>query len=403
MSNLNSNNKYDNYLVDFSSIKKAVKRALKKAVKKLNNKSGYVLIFLVFFFFIVGSSLVAGPAMLTVRGIQYQLHNSQIESAEATILTTNSPIRNTLVSQVYSKVQAQLIQHLQQSLGSSQYVCQGQYVQPNSTDPVTGVTVGDLTYQYGLCSPETLLDGIAGDTNKTMDLLSGLYPNYKIPLSNPSDEHIRQALIKNNINEYNYTIRSTYVGETALSQGSSSSTGANRLEQYRYNVRADVELFTHTYTEARTGLVINYEVFITNGFYVGNFYGGGNNCSQTTSYTNTCGTDPATGEAVNCAPVMVQNPDGSWGFAVQYGLDDPNYQPYPPGTPCPTVNVGGVAATECPLSGGRVSIAFKPRNTRIQTGCASASSGVQGVSGPDKNGYGFGITVRTVSVEHTYY
>lgn len=401
MNTLNSNNKYDNYLVDFSSIKKAVKRAFKKAMKKLNNKSGYVLIFLVFFFFIVSSSLVAGPALITVRGIQYQLHNSQIESAEAIILTTNSPIRNTLVSQIYAKVQAQLIQHLQQSLGSSQYVCQGQYVQPNSTDPVTGATVGDLSYQYGLCSPETLLQGIDGDTNKTMDLLSGLYPNIKVPLSNPSDEHIRQALIKNNINEYNYTIRSTYVGEDVLSQGPSSIL-ANRLERYRYNVRADIELFTHTYIEARTGLVINYEVFITNGFYVGNFYGGGNNCSQTTSYTNNCGTDPATGQVVNCYPVMIQQPDGSWGFAVQYGQDDPNYKPDPPNS-CIHASVGGLDSVQCSLSGGRKSIELLPKNTRMQTGCASANTGIQGVTAPDKNGYGFTVVVRTVSVEHTYY
>lgn len=398
MSNLNSNNKYDNYLVDFSSIKKAVKRTLKKAVKKLNNKSGYVLIFLVFFFFIVASSLVAGPAMLTVRGLQYQLHNSQIESAEATILTTNSPIRNTLVSQVYAKVQAQLIQHLQQSLGSSPYVCQGQYVQPNSTDPVTGVTVGDLTYQYGLCSPETLLDGIAGDTNKTMDLLSGLYPNYKIPASNPSDEHIRQALIKNNINEYNYTIRSTYVGEDLLSQGAGSSL-ANRVERYRYNVRADIELFTHTYTEARTGLVIYYDLFVTNNFYVGNFYGAGSACDQTTTYTNSCGVDAATGQPISCIPAMVVNADGSRGFAVQFGQDDPNYAP---AGKCNTIPVGDLETVQCPLSGGRTSIEFKPRSVRMQTGCASASTGVSGVTTPDKNGYGFVITVRTASIEHTY-
>jgi hypothetical protein len=393
--------KYTTYLINIPEIKKSIKRFGKKLITNLRKrKKGHgELIFIAFLYFIVGYLLIAPPINNTVRNLKFTLVNSQLNTANDIGTALNSPVRKRIVYEVYKSVQAQLVSHLQQAAGSQPYACQGQYVDPTKTDPVTGVTTGDLSYQYGLCSPETLLSNLGGDTNQSLNLISGMYPDYQKVLSTPENDRIRQATIKDSQNDYNYTLRSTYVGEAVLSQGPSATVG-NRFEQYHYSVRADVEYFTYRYTKVRSPLVIYYDVFISNNFYVGPFYGGGGACDQTTTYTNSCGTDAATGQPISCIPAMVQQPNGSWAFAVQFGDDDPQYQPVPGS--CREVNIGGLSTIQCDLTSGGRSREFKPRGIRMQTGCASASTGVLGVTSPDNNGYGFVISVRTVSYGKNY-
>lgn len=400
LNSLNANSKYNTYLVEFPQVRKTIKKTIKKIVNNLyRNKKGHgALIFIAFLYFIIGYLLIAGPLTQTARNLKFTLIHSQLDSANGIGTALNSPVRNRIVYEVYKGVQSQLISHLQAAAGSNPYLCQGQYTEPTKTDSVTGVTTGDLSYQYGLCSPETLLLGLSGDTNQSLDLISGIYPDYQKTLSTPYNDHIRQSIIKDNQNDYNYTLRTTYVGEDVLSQGASSSTLSNRLERYHYLVRADVEYFTYRYTKLRSPLVIYYDVFITNSFYNSPFYGSGNACDQTTTYTNSCGTD-SLGQPVSCVPAMVVNADGSRGFAVQFGQDDPDYRPV---NSCISIGLGDIETVQCPLSGGRTSIEFKPRGTKMQTGCASLSTGISGVTSPDPNGYGFVITARTVSYGKPY-
>ncbi len=397
----NQENKYNTYMIDFSQVRKTIKRSIKKVAYKLykNRKGHGALIFIAFLYFVIGYLLVAGPITQTARNLKFSLIHSQIDSANGLGTALNSPVRQRIVNEVYSRVQKQLIDHLRKASGSSQYSCQGQITQPSKTDPVSGSVTGDLSYQYGLCSPETLLKDLDGLTNQSLDVIGGVYPDYQKPLSTPYNDRIRQSIIKDFQNDYNYTLRTTYIDEQALSQGVSGSILANRLETYHYLVRADVEYFTYRYTQVRSPLVIYYDVFITNSFYNSPFYGGGSACDQTTTYTSSCGVDTATGQPISCIPAMIVNPDGSRAFAVQFGNDDPTYQPT---GLCSTINVGGLSQIQCPLSGGRTSIEYKPRATRMQTGCASISTNTTGVTFPDPNGYGFVITTRTVSYGKPY-
>ncbi len=371
-------------------------KKLRKILKKLfrlDSKKGYgLLLFLVFCFFMVGVSLLLEPIATSSIALEHTQQEIALDMNEHINIAFSSPIRHQIIDQMYKNIQDLLISHINAAAGSAPYTCNGQTVQPTSVDPVGG----SLENQFGLCFPETALYGLQGDTNKSIDFLSTAYPNYKTPIPDKDVDNVRQMMIRKYQNDYSYTLRPTYVGKEVLSQGASGSIPASRLELYHWVVRADIE--SHTYREITGGMVIYYDVYLTNGYYPGNFYGGGSACDEKASYTSPCGTDEL-GNAINCAPVMVQQPDGSWGFAVQYGQDDPNYKPV---DTCGYDTVGGQRLYECPVSGNRVTIEFPSHGVRQQTGCASASTGLSGVTAPDNGGYGFSLAVRIVSIGNPY-
>lgn len=387
----NTNNENNTNNNTFSLNKK-----LRKRVRKLfraTAQKGYILIFMVFCFAMVGFALLLEPIATSSIALSHTQHEIAKQMNESINIAISSPIRKFVVDQMYANIQNLLIYHINAANGNSPYSCNGQTVQPTSVDPIGG----SLENQFGLCSPETALYSLTGDTNQSIDFLGNFYPNWQQPIPDKFLDGVREMMIRKYQNNYSYTLRSTYVGKEVLSQGA-STLGSTRSERYHWLVRADIE--SSTYREITGGMIVYYDVYLNNSYYPGNFYGGGSACDEKTSYTNPCGTD-SLGNAINCAPVMVQQPDGSWGFAVQYGTDDPQYQTvYPPG--CTPTTINGVMTMKCGIPGNKFVIALPSHGVRQQTGCASLNTGVAGVTAPDNGGYGFSLTVRIVSIGNPY-
>ena len=54
---------------------------------------------------------------------------------------------------------------------------------------------GDLSTQYGLCDPESIFDGLDGDTKQSVDFLGFLYSNHKDPINHPQLDKARLSII----------------------------------------------------------------------------------------------------------------------------------------------------------------------------------------------------------------
>ncbi len=358
--------------------------------KWLKSRRGWALIMIAYFLFLISVVALAGPIGSTTKQLYDVSFEQAVSRAENMAIAASSPIRKQIVDATYKKIQEQLIQHLQQDQGSINYVCGDTIAVPKSAG-------GTMENQYGLCLPENFYFDLLGDTNKSIDFIGTFYPNYKTPLADPVNENARKSFILQLQNKYDYTIRGYFVGKYVLSQGL-NSTGATRIEQYRWKVRADIILTTGSvYGDLNKDLVVYYDVVVTNQYYPGKFLGAGSACDQPSTVESLCGIDAATGEAIPCVATIYTDANGNRGIIS-------NTETLPEdlgGSPDCSTNKETHHRT-CPGPNGGT-IEYAPlKSARLQKGCASLRTGVPGATGPDPGGYGFSIIVRISSIGNSY-
>ncbi|MFY9224237.1 MAG: hypothetical protein WAQ98_16315 [Blastocatellia bacterium] len=381
----------NNNVTKKSSVKK-LKKYAKKVVRKINTPRGWAILFAVFFFFIISSAAIIGPVSRTT----IQLKDTQLDIALATAediaLSTSGPIRNYIVDQVYQRVQTQLVDHLRKAQGSTTYVCQGKLTAPSSA----GSADSDLASQYGLCEPETLFDDLKGDTNQTIDFLTGVLPP-NAGLGDKESDKLQQNIIRQMQNDYSYTLRATFVGQEKFPKRGLTTIDT---EKYHWLVRADVE--SHSYDDITSGTVIYFDVVLTNQFIPDNFNGAGDACDRKEPFMTTC-------TSIGAGVVGSTNLQDC--ISIGYVTGDGIYYESGQG-PCLDFSQGdcqivgkcqdvGLYVT-CPLPGGGYTIKYRFNSTRPQPGCASLKTGNRSAIGLDPQGYSFLLTVRIVSIGSTY-
>lgn len=380
----------NNNVTKKSSVKK-LKKYAKKVVRKINTPRGWAILFAVFFFFIISSAAIIGPVTRTTIQVKDTQLDIALATAEDIALTTSSPIRNYIVDQVYQRVQTQLVDHLRKAQGSTTYVCQGKLTAPSSA----GTADSDLASQYGLCEPETLFNDLKGDTNQTIDFLTGVLPT-NAGLGDKESDKLQQNIIRQMQNDYSYTLRATFVGQEKFPKRGLTTIDT---EKYHWLVRADVE--SHSYDDITSGTVIYFDVVLTNQFIPDNFNGAGSACDRAEPIITSCDSlsSGGTGTSDDCVENGYFLADGTY-FAAGTG-------------PCPAP-VGDCGASSldkcqdygyyisCPTANGGSLIKYKIRSTRPQPGCASLKTGNKSAIGLDPQGYSFLLTVRIVSIGSTY-
>ena len=382
-----------NFLMTFDDLAKFPGRVKALAIMLRRRRSGYVLIALLFYVFVITLLALMDPMLATALNLKHQWVRVAINRAEHLAWSTSSPVRARLVDEAYKRIQAQLVDHIAKSKGSSPYECQGVLTQPETIDPVGGKLDG----QFGLCQPETLLDGLVGLTDQSIDYLSVFYPEYKTPLTG-ENEVVRQAIIAQNANSYEYKLTNTYVSQQTIENKSfKTKTGIKRQEYYHWLVRADIEAKLTKFRGVIRGIIVYYDVTLSNNYYPNDFGGGGNLCDRNDD-----------GGALFQCPVDLDE----LGYCHQTSYTDKNGIEWIAGSgPCPSYSTGDCRISglctdhgvyiSCPLSGGGQTTTIKARHTRPQIGCASLNSGKSGKI-VDKGGYNFVLTVRIVSLGNTY-
>lgn len=369
----------------------------KRVLRKLNSRQGWAILVVTVFIMIITTSAVIGPAVRTTAHLQNIVLDVAISRSEDMILATSSPIRNKIVKEVYNRVQQQLVEHLRKAQSGQPYVCQGVLTPPASM----GTSSGNLASQFGLCEPEKVFEGLDGATNKTIDFLSA-YPEHNTPLTDPSLEEARKSIIYQLQNSYEYTLRTIYIGQKVMPRG---RFGNEREERYQWSVRADVAMKTNEGDITR-GLVIYYDVTLTNNFYINGINGAGNACDFQQTKTVPCpGDNPNNPNKFgsSCVIVVVQNNDtGAAGTLADFDPMD-----FPDGLPdgLKVVNEciqGFSNSVSCPAENDQTIRLIRLKSTRPQVGCASANTGRQGVSGLDPAGYVFYLTARITHIGSTY-
>lgn len=376
-----------------------------------NRPNGYALLILVLMFFYVGV-IFSKPIILS--GIRnFRAINIPIAKRMADYkgLAVMSPIRHNIANIVHKRVQNQLIQHLAANRSSSEnYPCQ------NTLVP-TIQNGGNLQNQFGICDPTTIFDGLNGDTNKSVNFIDFVYPDHRVKLSDPKMDKLRESIIEQMENNFDYTLRTLFIGQDTL------GAGADRVNRYRWSSRVDIE--TRTYYGIINQMIAHFDVVVEEKYYGTPFNGGGDNCDQLAAaepgdptgkgivMTNPDGSTSICGEVgVDCQPLGVVDengtvhPYGSEGYTQACGSD-----PYCGG------NIGNVGQNNNPTctsstgldlncgfaagTGGYVG-AVKPFNVRVKRGCASVNSGNPSATGIDPDGYTFNVVVRLVSIGSTF-
>ncbi|MBK7995966.1 MAG: hypothetical protein IPK14_22100 [Blastocatellia bacterium] len=369
----------------------------KKLLRKLNSRQGWAILVTTVFIMIIVTMASIGPALRTTVHLKNLDLNVAVSRSEDMILATSSPIRNKIVKEVYNRVQQQLVDHLRKAQSGQPYVCQGVLTPPSSM----GTSSSNLASQFGLCEPEKIFEGLDGATNKTIDFLNAFYPEHKTQLADPSLEQARKSIVYQLQNDYEYTLRTIYIGQKVMPRG---RFGNEREERYQWSVRADVAMHTNK-GEITRGLVIYYDVTLTNNFYINGFNGAGNACNFNQTNTFPCPNMPPNDpKRFSCAILVAQ--DNSTGVAgVIPGYDASNF---PAGLPnglaiidlCETG--GSFNVIECPAENNQTLRLVVLKSTRPQIGCASANTGRQGISGLDPSGYVFFLTARITHIGSTY-
>ena len=399
----------DNEPNEFKRLGKLGKRLTR--IFSTNKPNGYALLILVLMFFYVGV-IFSKPIILS--GIRnFRAINIPIAKRMADYkgISVMSPIRHNIANTIHKRVQNQLIQHLAANRSSSDsYPCQ------NTLVP-TMQNGGNLQNQFGICDPTTIFDGLNGDTNKSVPFIDFVYPDHKVKLSDPKMDKLRESIIEQMENNFDYTLRTLFIGQDTLGRGT------DRINRYRWSSRVDIE--TRTYYGIINQLIAHFDVVVEEKYYGIPFNGGGDNCDQLAAAEPG---DP-TGKGI-----VMTNPDGSTSICGDVGVDcqplgivDENGTLHPYGSPkyneacgkdpyCggkigtvgqnnnPTcvsntgldLNCGFAAGT-----GGYVG-AVKPFNVRVKMGCASINSGNPTATGIDPDGYTFNVVVRLVSIGSTF-
>ncbi|MFY9222322.1 MAG: hypothetical protein WAQ98_06625 [Blastocatellia bacterium] len=322
-----------------------------------------------------------------------------------------SPIRHNIANTIHKRVQNQLIQHLAANRSSADtYACQ------NTLVP-TMQNGGNLQNQFGICDPTTIFDGLNGDTNKSVNFIDFVYPDHQVKLSDPKADKLRESIIEQMENNFDYTLRTLFIGQDTL------GAGTDRVNRYRWSSRVDIE--TRTYYGITNQLIAHFDVVVEEKYYGTPFNGGGDNCDQLAAaepgdptgkgivMTNPDGSTSICGDVgVDCQPLGVVDEDGtihpygSDGYTSACGNDH-----YCGG------NIGNVGQNNNPTcvsntgldlncgfasgTGGYVG-AVKPFNVRVKRGCASVNSGNPSATGIDPDGYTFNVVVRLVSIGSTF-
>lgn len=369
-----------------------VKTNIRKFIKSYNNSRGWLLIMLVFLFGLLAAGAIMKPLSVTTVQLYDTVFEQDIRRTQRILLTTNSPIRNYVVDELYGRIQQQLKDHLAKAAGSSNYMCQNTEVPPSSN----GSPDSKLENQFGLCSPERLFEGMDGNTNQSIDFNTAFGLKLHSGLSE-SDTNLIKKLMKQNENSYDYTLRTIFVRQELLEYG---GVGKKRRELYHWLTRADVIATTNSVVKGdiRQPLVIYYDVYLTNEFYPNTFYGAGTACQKQPSIVIPCFSTDGLGIGLSCSPVTVTTSDG----ATFHGDETTTFDLTPTGPCFPEF---GFIQT-CPIEGGgtvtRVKLPIKP--ALPQFGCASLNSGsnVRSRTVPDPKGYSFILTVKTVSIGASY-
>lgn len=379
------------FLITFEGLAKVPGRVKKLITVLRKRRSGYVLIALLFYVFVISLLAIMDPMLATALNLKSKWLHSSINRAEYLALSTASPVRSRLVDEVYKRVQGQLVDHIAKDKGAVPYECQGILTQPESEG-------GKLETQFGLCQPEKLLDGLNGLKDQSIDYLSVLYPEYKTELTG-ENEIVRKAIIAQNENSYEYKLTSTYVSQQTIENKTfKTKTGIKRQEYYHWLVRSDIEARLPRFWNVIRGIIVYYDVTLTNNYYPDDFGGGGNLCDRSNNVR------------VGQCPVDVD----PLGLCQQTSYTDGNGVEWLAGTgPCPSLGSGegpcrvtdkcvnhGAYIT-CPLADGGQAITIKARSTRPQIGCASLNSGRPGRT-IDDGGYSFVLVVRIVSIGNTF-
>ncbi len=373
------------------------KSKLKKFIKKYNNSRGWLLIAMVFFFFVLTTAAIIVPVSQTAYQLSNTLFEENIRRSEQILLTTNSPIRNYVVDELYKRIQQQLIEHIAKSGGSTNYICQGVEVPTSSTDPEGS----KLENQFGLCQPEKLFEGMDGNTNQTIDFNKAFDLKLDPSIENEDSKLAIEKIMRQNENSYDYTLRTMFVRQEVIEY---KGVGKPRTERYHWLTRADVIATTNGFNlgKIHQPLVIYYDVYLLNEFYPNQFYGAGSACNRKDPIAIPCPLrdlfEP--GQLIgplDCFPVTVINADGS---AISCNDDIIACGDIKPTGGCIVSSGPTFEKSECPLSGGRTLNIFKV-GVRAIRGCASLNSG-RTKTGPDPKGYSFVLTVRTVSIGSSY-
>lgn len=368
------------------------KANIKKFIKTYNNSRGWLLIMLVFLFGLLVAGAIIKPLTLTTVQFSDTMFEENIRRTQEILLTTNSPIRNYVVDELYNRIQQQLKDHLAKAAGSSNYTCQNVEVPPSST----GSNDSKLEHQFGLCSPERLFEGMDGNTNQSIDFNSA----FDLKLEPGLDENNKraiQSLMRQNKNSYDYTLRTTFVRQELLEY---NGVGKTRRELYHWLTRADVIATTDGANKGniRQPLVLYYDVYLINEFYPNTFYGAGTACQKGPPIGVPCQDAAETGGIIDCNLISVILPNGD----VLVGSEVKNVDTTPDGK-CDPPNPAMVQ--RCPLSDGSILVRVKLKSTiRPQFGCASLNSGntTRSRADPDPKGYSFVLTVKTVSIGASY-
>jgi hypothetical protein len=375
------------------------KTKFKKVLRKLNSRQGWAILVTTVFIMIIVTMAAMGPALRTTAHLQNINLDVAISRSEDMILATSSPIRNKIVKEVYNRVQQQLVDHLRKAQSGQPYVCQGVLTPPSSM----GTSSSNLSSQFGLCEPEKIFDGLDGATNKTIDFLNAFYPEHKTRLADPSSEQARQSIVYQLQNDYEYTLRTIYIGQKVMPRG---RFGNEREERYQWSVRADVAMHTNE-GEITRGLVIYYDVTLTNNFYINGINGSGNACDFNQTNTFPCpNQDPNNPSRFSCSILVAQdNSTGAVGVVSDYDTSNfPNG--LPPGlriiNNCTGSYYSNANTIECPAENNQTLRLIILKSTRPHVGCASANTGKKGISGLDPSGYVFFLTARITHIGSTY-
>jgi hypothetical protein len=390
---MNTNEQKENYLFTTDDIKK-IPRKINKIIKTAwKKRNGYVLIVLIFYVFIITLVAMMDPMLASALSLKRMWKRAAVERAEWMAIGTTSPIRYRIVSEVYDRVQKQLIDHIAKSKGTNPYLCAETLMQPTSAG-------GNLALEPSLCDPEGVIKDLNGLSNQSIDYLSKFYPDYKTPLTG-ENEIVRKGIIAQNTNTYQYWFTNTYIGhEVVNNQGFKDATGFTRQENYKWLIRADSEATLPNWFNVTWGIVANYDVNLTINYYPSNFAGGGDLCDRRDS--NMGGRECPPEYQINgvCMPAFYTDKNG-----VEWPGDS-GPCPYGTNNPQPECEIIGQCEdhgpiTTCPLAGGGELSILKVRATRPQIGCASLNSGKSGKV-IDTEGYSFILTVRMVSVGNTF-
>ncbi len=371
----------------------------KRVLRKFNSRQGWAILVTTVFIMIIVTAASIGPALRTTAHLKNIALDVAISRSEDMILATSSPIRNKIVKEVYNRVQQQLVDHLRKAQSGQPYVCQGVLTPPSSM----GTSSSNLASQFGLCEPEKVFEGLDGATNKTIDFLNAFYPEHKTRLTDPSLEQARESIVYQLQNSYEYTLRTIYIGQKVMPRG---RFGNEREERYQWSVRADVAMKTNEGDITR-GLVIYYDVTLTNNFYINGFNGAGNACNFNQTNTFPCpNQDPKDPKRFSCAILVAQdNATGAAGIIP--GYDASNFPNDLPGglaiiDDCVGSFFSSSSTIECPAEKDQTLRLVILKSTRPQIGCASANTGRQGISGLDPSGYVFFLTTRITHIGSTY-